>query len=165
MNKLTQVFKTFLIFSVLALTSCAEQESKNVKPPEGVISVKEAKLLDKTFTETRHNLISNSLGIQDNRSSWWSIEDIENYIAYAKSKASEEGLKVNGLRIYFAAYPKDFKNQEVAGRSTLFIVPTGAKSIQESSLSILNTSFDENDDLDIPPLNMGHAGNPPHRGY
>ncbi len=157
----TLVF-TYLVLSVVV--GCVEPESKVVKPPKGVISIKEAKLLDRTYTETRHSLISENLGIKDNRSSWWSIEDLEAYIAYARAEAKSKGKNVSGLRIYFGAYPKSYNDQDVAGYSTLFIVPTGNSTTQEGSLNLF-TSYQEDADLEIAPLNMGHSRTPPGRGY
>lgn len=155
-----------LVATVLISTiiGCAQPDTKVVKPPKGVIPIKEAKMLDRTYGETRHLLISEQLGIKDNRSSWWSIQDLEDYITYARSQAKEKGQELTGLRVYFGAYPRSYGNQEVAGYSTLFIVPTGNSSTQQGSLNLFS-SFQEDADLEIAPLNMGHAGNPPHVGY
>jgi len=155
------VIATFLLCSTV---SCVEQDTKVVKPPKGVIPIKEAKMLDRTYGETRHAIISEKLGIKDNRSSWWSIEDLEDYIAYARSQAKEKGYQVDGLRVYFGAYPKSYGNQEVAGFSTLFIVPTGNVETQQGSLNLFS-NYQQSTDLEIPPLNMGHSRTPPDQGY
>ena len=155
-----------LVASVLffSLIGCAEPDTKVVKPPKGVIPIKEAKMLDRTYGETRHALISEQLGVKDNRYSWWSIQDLEDYIADARSQAKEKGQEVTGLRVYFVAYPRSYGNQEVAGYSTLFIGPTGTSTTQQGSLNLFS-SFQEDADLEIAPLNMGHSRTPPGTGY
>ncbi len=164
MNLMKSLSLMVVILAFGSVLSCVDADPQIAKPPKGVIPVKEAKLLDRTYTDTRYNLISEKLGFKDNRSSWWSIEDLEDYIAYAKSQASEKGYQVDGLRVYMGAYPKSYSRPEVAGFTTLFIVPTGTPSTQESSLNLF-ANFQESTDLDVPPLNMGHSRTPPSAGY
>ena len=160
------LFVILSLFAVSTFISCTEQGNSS-KPPEGVISIEEAKILDRTFTKTRANVINEAIGMPDSRSSWWSIEDLEQYISYAKSLANEKGYLVNGLRVYYGAYPKDHHDQSVAGYSTLFIVPTGVKAVSNEASMINFNAFlqTDEDDLDIPPLNMGHTRKPPPEDY
>ena len=89
--------------------------------PKGVITPTEAKVLDTTFN-LRHKLISDSIVIRpDNRSSWWSLDDITNYLEYAKHKADSLGYAMSGVRVYLGAYPEE--NGQV-GYTTMFMVPT-----------------------------------------
>ena len=53
------------------------------QPPRGVITPAEAKTLDQAF-DSRHQLISNSIVKRpDNRSSWYSLQDMRDYLDYA----------------------------------------------------------------------------------
>lgn len=154
-----------LTFVIFLITGCTNQKSQSLKPPKGVISIEEAKILDKTYTVTRQIVLDSALGIEDSRSSWWSLEDLEAYIDYAKTQAKEKGMEVNGLRIYHGAYPKDYGTREEAGYSTLFIVPTGTHSTKEGSILVNFSSQQSESDLEIAPLNMGHSRTPPAANY
>lgn len=93
---------------------------------------------------------------EDNRSSWWSLEDLDLYIKHAKKQAKELGYEMNGIRVYCGAHSED------NCYSTAFIVPTAAGSLGKDG--------DGEDDggSDIPGgdgLNKGPAGNPPGIGY
>lgn len=139
-----------------------ENNEEDFAPPSGVISIKEAIALNDEWTKTRCNAmdgcitkVSGGKVTHDNRSSWWSIEDLEAYIKYAKSQTKK---KVTGLRIYCGAY----NNPDNDGNfyATSFIVPTTG----EGSLG-KDTADGGPEDLPIPPLNVGHQGDPPEEEY
>lgn len=128
--------------------------------PRGVISSEAAMVLDSTYN-SRYNLISDSIVKRpDNRSTWWSIEDISNYIVYAKSEANSLGYSLDGLRVYLGAYPTV---KDTVGYTTMFIVPTGSLSKDNDSIGF-RTDL-KHDIKDIDPLNMGSGGNPPNSNY
>jgi len=124
--------------------------------PKGVISPEEAKQLNDAFTP-RCELISKDIVKRpDNRSSWWSLDDIRNYLDYAEKQAKELGYVMNGIRVYCGAYPT--VNGEV-GYSTSFIAPTA---------EMVDGKDSGGGSGDIPggdPLNAGDPGEPPSGGY
>jgi hypothetical protein len=125
--------------------------------PKGIITPKEAKQLNDAFTE-RCELISKDITKRpDNRSSWYSLEDIKAYLKYAENQARELGYEMNGIRIYCGAYPTvDGKK----GYSTSFIVPTAKIADGKDA--------DNSDGSDIPDgdaLNRGTNGWPPNANY
>ena len=70
-----------------------------------------------------HN--SDRIGKEDSLSAWWSIEEMENFIAEAKIHNAD------GLKFYFAAYDTDEQEMpQYAGRQTLVMV--GTKESQTS---------------------------------
>ena len=90
--------------------------------PKGLITPAEAKTLNDAYS-ARHQVISNRVTMRpDNRSSWYSLQDLQDFLSSAASQASELGYEMDGIRIYCGAYPDE--NGEV-GLSTSFIVPTG----------------------------------------
>jgi len=123
----------------------------------GLITPKEAKKLNDAFTE-RCELISKDITKRpDNRSSWYSLEDIKAYLRHAEAQAKELGHELNGIRIYYGAYPTV---EGKAGYSTSFIVPT----------AIIPDGKDggNGDGSDIPDgdaLNKGSNGWPPNANY
>ena len=138
-------------------------EQPTIKPPSGVISPDEIKVLSQEYNE-RYKIINDSLfkdsKTGDNRSSWYKIEDIENYIAYAKQQAIENGNTLDGLRLYLGAHPD---TNEEEGLTTLFFVPTGYENTSESS--IFSLKGESKDLKDGDGLDMGSEGHPPSANY
>ena len=127
-----------------------------MKKPKGIISPKEAKQLNDAFN-TRCELISKDIVKRpDNRSSWWSLEDIRGYLDYAEKQAKELGHEMNGIRVYCGAHP-EVKGK--VGYSTSFIVPTA---------EIIDGKDGGGKNGDIPDaeaLNRGQDGWPPNASY
>lgn len=133
--------------------------------PKGLISPKEAKVLDQAYN-IKHRIINDSLFKKstdggDNRSSWWSLEDIQSYINYAENQAGELGYTLDGLRVYLGSYP-EAKGE--TGLTTMFFIPTGSKSVSQGNFG----PFLQGGGTDIPGgfgLNMGESGKPPSANY
>ncbi|OIQ24020.1 hypothetical protein [Lacinutrix sp. MedPE-SW] len=135
-----------------------DEGAVEVTKPTGVITPSEARVLDKAYN-SRHALISKDIvNKADNRSAWWSLEDIQNYIVYAQNQSSDLGFDMNGIRVYLGAYPTQ---GEDVGYTTMFLVPT-ASGIGDKGGSQLGGN---NDIPDADPLNMGQGGTPPGANY
>ncbi|UMB59535.1 hypothetical protein MHL31_10640 [Lutibacter sp. A80] len=138
--------------------------------PKGLISPKKAKELNQTFIKTRSNDLNKIVQKLDDNpdekdalSTWFSIDEIKNYIAYVESK----NKNVNGLRIYFGSYSGEDKKSVKKNLSTVFIVPTESKSnnLQKSGMQDTNPDDGGSDITDIDALNNGTLGNPPSNSY
>ena len=146
---------------------CPECSSEGLEPPEiikpkGVISPKEAMTLDKAF-DSRHRLISDSIVRRpDNRSSWYSLDDMRNYLTYAENQAKELGYTMDGVRVYLGAH-KDVDS--VVGYTTMFFIPTGYKNIAEGSSSFMTRPPKGNDIDGGDGLDDGGEGDPPSANY
>ncbi|WP_456461442.1 hypothetical protein [Lutibacter sp.] len=139
--------------------------------PKGLITPLEAKKLNQQFVKTRSKELNRIIGKLDNKpnkkdslSSWFSLEELENYIAYVKEVGAKKGIDINGLRVYFGAYGKNMKNPAKNNFSTVFFVPTTAKKelIKKKTITAVSTSSDIED---IDGLNLGGTGNPPSATY
>lgn len=131
--------------------------------PAGVITPEEAKTLDIAFN-TRHQLISEQIVMRpDNRSAWWSLEDIKNYLKYAENQSHELGYKMDGVRLYLGAYPDT--NEEGVGYTTMFFVPTGMQALSEGSSMPFHFKRQGGDIPGGDGLNMAGTGNPPSANY
>ena len=132
-----------------------------VSPPDQVLSVEEANLLEQEYIDTRYRLINGSLNIRDTRDFWFSLDTLKKYIKYVEQEAGNKKLENLGIRIYFAAYPED-SNFPDPGKSTVFLVPTAEKApspIQQGFAPIQS----ENENIDgLPPLNYSQGGQPPN---
>ncbi len=158
-----------IILGALAMyfyTNGTEGEPKALAiiKPKGVITPAEARALGRAFN-LKHKIINDSLfkgsKTGDNRSSWWAIEDIQNYINYAENQAGELGYIMNGLRVYVGAYPN--ANGET-GLTTMFFIPTGYKNTAKGSMITIPQGVVD----DIPGgdgLNKGQQGDPPGANY
>ncbi len=136
-----------------------------------LIEPETAKRWNELYRTSRYNVINESLGLTDeqldNRSTWYSLEEIEQYIAYAKRRSHELGDNLTGFRLHLAVNPEVevVNNQGVnVGQTTIFIAPT--KSTETGKAGFLNFYDDHNEDNDdIEPLERGSAGDPPHDPY
>jgi hypothetical protein len=128
------------------------------------ISSKEAKELNKNFVKTRSKAIKKSIGKSDNLSTWFSIHELKKFIAEVEQEGNDIGITVNGIRVYFGAYPKDDKQKKKENMSTVFMVPTKpyAGSMQKDG-----GEGDEggNDIEGLGALNLGNQGWPPNAEY
>ncbi len=130
----------------------------------GLITPKEARALDQAFN-IKHRIINDSLFKDskdegDNRSSWWKLETIENYLAHAKSQAKDNKKVMDGLRLYLGSYPSV---DGQTGLTTMFFIPTGYSSTSEGSMIPFQDG--SGDLIDSDGLNMGHDGIPPSSNY
>ncbi|WP_405571722.1 hypothetical protein [Winogradskyella sp. Asnod2-B02-A] len=148
---------------------CSKDADKTEGPvavaaPYGIISPAKIDSLTQAYNQ-RHKIISDSLfkksKTKDNRSSWYKLEVIEDYIKYAKHQASENKYTMDGLRLYLGAYPD--VSAEEPGLTTLLFVPTGYKNTSEGSFFSMQGRSNDLDDSD--GLNLGKEGMPPGANY
>lgn len=79
----------------------------------------------RTYKQERWIQNSERLGKEDSLSVWHSIEELEELIAKAKEHGGD------GIRFYFAAYPKDYAPKpQYAGRQTIVMVATKQKETE-----------------------------------
>lgn len=73
----------------------------------------------RNYKQKRWAQNSDQLGKEDSLSAWWSIEEMENFIAAAKEHGAD------GLKFYFGAYSDNYETvPEYAGLQTLVMVGT-----------------------------------------
>ena len=115
--------------------------------PKGIISPSQAQDLSDNWT-TYRKAVNDSVAYkgEENRSSWYSIEDMEYYVNYA-----QDSLNANGIRLYLGVNTT-FGD---GGLTTIFMVPT-----QEGD----TRSSPPKDISNADALDMGHNGIPPGQG-
>jgi len=147
---------------------------KEVTRPDIVISIAEADSLSSRWTEYRQGSVDSAYYRQrkgkgkyknknfdhkmrkDTRNVWWSLEDIQDYIAYAQQESTSLGYTMDGIRVYLGVYGD---NEDVVkkDRTTMFMVPTGTKNVSKgSSLNIASLTQRNSDD--VPGGSPGNKG-------
>jgi hypothetical protein len=123
------------------------------------ITFKQAQELNQNFVKTRTKAIDGAIGKKDALSSWFSLEELKNYIAYVEEQGKLKNIEISGLRVYFGAYSNTVNNESKKGMSTVFLVPTQTKVKADENGG-------ENSDItDIDGLNDGMQGFPPFAEY
>jgi|SRR5450432_2153126 len=105
--------------------------NKTTQRPYGERSgASEADVFIREYKKTRWVHNSERIGKPDSLSAWYSIEDIEKFLAKAKSNGGD------GIKFYFGAYPENYKQMpEYAGRQTLVTVATKSKITIEGTIA------------------------------
>ncbi len=141
----------------------AEMATAPIKP-SGVITEAQGIVLNDAYTP-RYKLVSDSIVTRkggDNRSSWWSLEDMNSYLTYAESQTAGLKYTMTGVRFYFGAHPETPKGEP--GYSTIFMVPTGYPTPEVGTNNFAAAAGNG----DIPGgdgMNSGQSGNPPSANY
>lgn len=128
------------------------------------ITSAEAKELNQSFVKTRGIAIDIAIKKKDALSSWFSIDELKEFIATVEQEGKDKGVTVNGIRIYFGAYPKDDKKPKKDNLSTVFLVPTQPyKGLMQKDAAEVTEGG--NDIEDLGGLNGGEMGDPPSKTY
>jgi len=141
------------------------------KLPKGLISPKEAKKLNQKFIKSRskdlNRIVEKETGKPNDKdaiSSWFSLDELKEYIAYVEAQGKEKNITVNGLRVYFGAYAINDKKPSKKALSTVFFVPTQPKVGASQKDGIM--SVEGGSDIDsVDGLNTGGLGFPPSATY
>ena len=150
------------VYFFCCINDAALIEEEIIKP-NGLITPSEAKTLDRAFN-TRHQLISDSIVKRpDNRSSWYALEDMRNYLNYAEKQAKDLGYTMDGVRVYLGAYPEV---RDQVGYTTMFFIPTGYQITSEGGMTLSKAAIQKGGDISGGDgLNMGDNGIPPGANY
>jgi hypothetical protein len=84
----------------------------------------------KNYKQERWVHNSKRLGKEDSLSVWYSLEELEEFLAKAKDHGSD------GIRMYFGAYDQEHAPQPLyAGRQTIVMVATRQKETENGEIS------------------------------
>lgn len=136
-----------------------------------LITSAEAKELNQNFIKTRSKeldkIVERETGKpkeKDAISTWFSLDELKEYIAFVEAEGKLKNITVNGLRIYFGAYSKNNKNADKKALSTVFLVPTkeNVGSLGKDRVAAASVSSDIEE---IDGMNDGTLGDPPPAVY
>ncbi|WP_445731801.1 hypothetical protein [Mariniflexile sp.] len=164
MKNIAYIILGIIIGALATYFFCPRQmENGDIKivKPKGVITVEKAWELDDNWTEFRQAAVDSAAKKQgrdkDNRWTHWSLDDIENYLAFAKHQSDSLGYKMTGIRVYLGVYGK---NADVSKKdlTTMFMVPTGKKARAGANSFFSSAVGNEEDVPGGSPLNEGSGG-------
>ncbi len=106
------------------------------------------------YKKTRWLPNSERIGKPDSLSAWYSIEDMENFLALVKSKGGD------GIRFYYGVFPEDYAAKpEYAGRQNLNPVGTRSKITEAGVTANKDIYYPQNGRLRILSGNFPPGGN------
>src|SRR5690606_24060430 len=155
MKNLTYIILGIIIGGLLTYYFCPRVEPivKIVKP-KGVITVEQAKVLNDNWTIHRKPAVDSAAKKQgreqDDRSTYWDLEDIENYLGYAKNYSDSIGYTMTGIRVYLGEYGEN-AGETKKNLTTMFMVPTIKKAKSQASSVYIN--LQGRGGSNVPPLN------------
>ncbi len=153
----SQILIAITFFSITLFSSCEEVV---VNPPAQTISFEEANRLEETYKQTRAAILNDTLGYEDTREFWFSLDSLKKYISYVEQEGARMGKSNLGLRIYLGAYPAQ-GNYPDPGYSTVFIVPTSKSKGNPLKQGFFPMEETQENIDSINALNYGHGGKPP----
>ncbi|PCH77604.1 MAG: hypothetical protein COB98_02925 [Flavobacteriaceae bacterium] len=151
--------------------SCTAPAENTPKKPTGLINKKTAIQYEKNYVDHQYKYINQyvnkNLGknstekFKDHREVFFTLENLENYLAYVKKASKEKGYQGLGIRIYFGAK----KGADSLYKSTVFLSPTHQSSVNKPSKNAIKNSFYTAKErpinsTDIDALNYGSSGEP-----
>ncbi|WP_075344015.1 hypothetical protein [Tenacibaculum agarivorans] len=139
--------KTIKIVAIALLTSAVtfiacQKDEETVNPtaeaeverPWNMLSYKEMIERLEDYDKTRKPVLEQALGYEDTRINFYSIETLENYIAYVKQLSKEKGIELTGINFVSGAYPKN-ADYGTPGYQSIMLMPT-------TTINGKNISFD-----------------------
>ena len=113
-------------------------EKKLVKVSKDAKTV-EADTLIREYKQKRWVPNSERISKPDSLSAWYSIEEMENFLALAKSHGGD------GVKFYYGAFPENYSTKpEYAGRQTLVMVGTKSKLIETGATANKDIYYSQN---------------------
>lgn len=102
------------------------------------------------YKKTRWIFNSQKIGKADSLSSWYTLDELMEFLQKAKR------YEADGVRLYFGAYPKDFKKKpEYAERQTIVLVATKSVSGENGSGIDKNIYINSENGSQILAYNVG----------
>ncbi|WP_440120689.1 hypothetical protein [Tenacibaculum sp. Ill] len=121
--------------AILCLVSCSQDKTEDVlaektvktAKPQNLLMYKEMVAMLEHYDETRKPVLEKALGYEDTRVNFYTIETLETYLAYMKRISEEKGIKLTGIKIVSASYPKKMERGTPNYQTVMFMPTTNIK--------------------------------------
>nr|WP_321225724.1 hypothetical protein [uncultured Psychroserpens sp.] len=172
MKKLVLLILGFILGALAMYFYCANNklnidDMTETPTPKGIITPDEITELTQAYNP-RYDTISNTIFKDvpggDNRSSWYSLKDLRDYLTIAEQKANDLKYNMDGVRLYLGAHPPV---DNIPGYTTLLFVPTGTAMTSEGKMINLAVQGGGGspDIPGAPGFDHGGGGDPPSSNY
>lgn len=171
------------VLSTVVLSGCnqaSKQENSGEGKPEvtqtAVTNSYQKKMIDKdlmlkldsTYAANNYRYINEKRGKNnpDSREFWYTLEDLEGYIAYAKKEAENKKQKVTGIKIKIGQYPGkgDFDSRldaKLYGYQTVYLIPTVISADEQEKPSTEHASQVKGKEIEgVPGMDFSSATPP-----
>ena len=124
---------TFFLRPKPASLKHLDKTDKVAEAPKGTISVEEAIILSDNWADenpTEFDTLLAGMKGGKKRTRWvsWSLDDIKDYLKYAKQESKKMGYTMTGIRVYLGNYGKKAVPSK-RNRNTMFIAPVGTPNV------------------------------------
>jgi len=171
MKKLVLIILGFILGALAMYFYCQKGDGslQGMAPavPRGIIKPPQIKALTEAYNARYDSInatVFKNVKGGDNRSSWYSLDDVRSYLDSAERQATSLKYNMDGVRLYLGAQPMVGKTP---GYTTLLFVPTGTPMLSEGNM--LNFAIQGGGGSpDIPGgngLDRGNGGMPPGANY
>lgn len=129
-----KTLKTLTVICAMALVcvSCTQEKLDAVQAekvgtasrPYNALTAKQVVQMLAQYDATRKPILQKGLGFEDTRINHYSIETLENYLAYVKQLSKQKGIKLTGISFVSAAYPTNFDHGKENYQTFVFMPTT-----------------------------------------
>jgi hypothetical protein len=120
-----------------------KQEKKIVRISKNE-TTQQADMLIREYKQNRWAMNSDKIGKPDSLSAWYSISQLEDFIAEAKSNGGD------GIKLYYGAYPAQYQEApDYSGRQTLVMVATRTRKSESDLITNKDIYVRKNGRLEI----------------
>ncbi|CAM4117571.1 hypothetical protein [Gillisia hiemivivida] len=117
------------------------------------ITVAKAKKLQKKWWDTRSMVTTNGKEHEDTCQFYFTVEELQTYLAEVKTKSLQQGVETPGINIWFGAYDETADKPSLA---TVFLAPTKRVKSDDPEMEFEDVANDE-----IEPINETQGKWPP----
>ena len=117
---------------------------KNYLRTKKTSRTEDAETFIREYKQKRWVQNSERIGKADSLSAWYSVEELENFLALAKSNGGD------GIRFFYGAFPENYSEKpEYAGRQTLVMVATKSRTSNDGCTTDKNIYRKNNGRVEI----------------
>lgn len=117
---------------------------KNYVSAKKTSRTEDAETFIREYKQKRWVQNSERIGKADSLSAWYSVEELEKFLALAKSNGGD------GVRFFYGAFPEDYTAKpEYAGRQTLVMVATKSRTTDDGCTTDKNIYRKNNGRVEI----------------
>ncbi|QOD60158.1 hypothetical protein H9I45_12515 [Polaribacter haliotis] len=96
----------------------------NNERPSTALTYQEMASMFEEYDNNQKKVLDENAGGVETISMHYTIEQLKQYIAYIERLSKEKDIPLEGIRIFSAAYPANYKDEKLQKKQTLILSPT-----------------------------------------